>query len=63
VLPNHSGLKEFSTKKYEEKLSRNLLLDVPLIVVLVIAFELFYGVLNFLDELVGRVLHNDMTRC
>lgn len=37
----------------------DLLPDVLLIIVLVVLFELRYGVLNFLDELISRVLHDD----
>lgn len=37
---------------------KNLLLDAPLIIVLIIVFELFYRVLNFLYQLLGRKLQN-----
>jgi hypothetical protein len=49
---------QFSGGVHSQK-QPDLLPDAVLIIVLVVLFELRYGVLNFLDELISRVLHDD----
>jgi hypothetical protein len=50
-------------QKYPNQGIEYLLPDVVLIIVLIVLFDLCYGVFNFLDELFSLVLHECMICC
>lgn len=54
----HSVNWRYSELEISDEAVKNLLLDAPLIIVLIIVFELFYRVLNFLYQLLGWKLQN-----